>query len=74
VNVEQLTATEARVAGLVAAGRDDREISDQLALGTGGCERHLFEVYRKLGIHSRMELTLLLRADAASPGSEQETR
>jgi DNA-binding CsgD family transcriptional regulator len=58
VNLERLTATEARVAGLVAGGRTNREISAELALGRQALGNHLNEVYRKLGVRSRTELAL----------------
>jgi DNA-binding NarL/FixJ family response regulator len=70
VNLEQLTATEARVAGLIASGQNDREISDELALGTHAWELHLSEIYRKLGIHSRTELALLLGGTPTSQADE----
>jgi DNA-binding NarL/FixJ family response regulator len=73
VNLEQLTATEARVAGLVAGGHDDREISTQLAIGAGDCARMLSEIYRKLGIGSRTELSLLLGQDPHECEAEDAT-
>ena len=62
---EQLTATEARVAGLLAHGYADGEIAAELAIGPQELKGHLAGVYRKLGIRSRTELTLLLGAGVA---------
>lgn len=55
-----LTATEARVAGLVAKGRTNREIAEVLALRPSSVEGHLSRVYEKLGVRSRTELALML--------------
>lgn len=68
MNLEQLTATEARVAGLIASGHNDREIGAQLALDERARKRHLSEIYRKLGIRSRTELALMLGHGSAYPG------
>jgi DNA-binding NarL/FixJ family response regulator len=60
MTVERLTATEARVAGLVAHGYADSEVAAELALQEHEFELHLASVYRKLGVGSRTELALLL--------------
>jgi DNA-binding CsgD family transcriptional regulator len=51
-----LTAAERRVAALVAAGRTNREVADQLFLGERTVAGHLTRVYAKLGVRSRTEL------------------
>jgi DNA-binding CsgD family transcriptional regulator len=56
-----LTATEYRVAELVAAGLTNREAAARLFLTQKTVEFHLRNVYRKLGVRSRTEL-------ARSPG------
>jgi DNA-binding CsgD family transcriptional regulator len=53
---EGLTAAERRVAALVAAGRTNREVADQLFLGERTVAGHLTSVYAKLGLRSRTEL------------------
>ena len=53
---EALTAAERRVAALVAAGRTNREVADQLFLGERTVAGHLTRVYAKLGVRSRTEL------------------
>jgi DNA-binding NarL/FixJ family response regulator len=68
---ERLTATEARVAGLVARGYADREIAAELALPPQTLEHDLDSVYRKLGVRSRNELALLLGAGAYASFSER---
>jgi DNA-binding CsgD family transcriptional regulator len=51
-----LTPGERRVAELVASGRTNREVADQLFVTVRGVEVHLTNTYRKLGIRSRTEL------------------
>ncbi len=55
-----LTATEARVVGLVAEGRTDQEIADALALRPGTVQGHLAQALEKLGVRSRTELAVML--------------
>ena len=51
-----LTAREREIAELVAAGRTNREVADQLVLSTRTIEAHLRNIYGKLGVRSRVEL------------------
>jgi ATP/maltotriose-dependent transcriptional regulator MalT len=51
-----LTAREAEIAELVAAGRTNREIAEQLVLSPRTIEAHLRNIYGKLGVRSRVEL------------------
>jgi DNA-binding CsgD family transcriptional regulator len=60
---EGLTAAERRVAALVAEGRTNREVAAALFLGERTVASHLNRIYAKLGIRSRTELALRLRAD-----------
>ena len=52
-----LTAREREIAELVAAGRTNREIAEQLVLSIRTIEAHLRNIYAKLGVRSRVELT-----------------
>ena len=52
-----LTAREREIAELVAAGRTNREVADQLVLSPRTIEAHLRNIYSKLGVRSRVELT-----------------
>ena len=52
----ELTATEARVADLVAAGSTNREVADSMVISVRTVESHLSHVYRKLDVRSRTEL------------------
>ena len=51
-----LTATEERIAGLVAEGMTNGEIGDRLYIGRGTVATHLRSVFRKLAVTSRAEL------------------
>ncbi|MGE5830591.1 MAG: helix-turn-helix transcriptional regulator, partial [Micromonosporaceae bacterium] len=58
-----LTATEARIAGLVREGASNREIAGRLFLSVKTVEATLTRIYRKLGVRSRTQLSSRL-----SPG------
>jgi len=51
-----LSATEAEIAKLVAAGRTNREVAAALHLSARTVEWNLSKLYRKLGVRSRTEL------------------
>jgi DNA-binding CsgD family transcriptional regulator len=53
---EGLTASERRVAVLVAEGRTNREVAATLFLGERTVAGHLTRIYAKLGVRSRTEL------------------
>ena len=51
-----LTATERRIAGLVAAGQTNPEIAAALYISVKTVEANLTRVYRKLGLRGRVDL------------------
>jgi len=55
-----LTAREREIADLVAAGRTNREVAAQLVLSPRTIEAHLRNIYGKLDVRSRVELTRAL--------------
>jgi DNA-binding CsgD family transcriptional regulator len=55
--VEGLTAREAEVLRLVAAGLSDAEVAERLVLSVRTVHAHLRSVYRKLGVSSRSAAT-----------------
>jgi DNA-binding CsgD family transcriptional regulator len=59
-DLDRLTPQELQVATAVAAGATNRECAEQLFLSRRTVEHHLGNVYRKLGIHSRMHLVRLM--------------
>lgn len=72
-----LTAREARVAALAAAGATNQEIARALSLSAKTVEWNLSRIYRKLGVRSRTELAARAATDAAPgvlPGPETGER
>jgi len=57
-----LTPSERRVAELVVQGRTDREIAQELFVTPRKVDGHLGQVYAKLGVSSRPELSRALSA------------
>ena len=50
-----LTAREREIALLVADGRTNREVAEQLVLSAKTIEAHLRNIYAKLGVKTRTE-------------------
>ena len=55
----ELTVAERRIAALVARGRKNREIAQELMLAEATVEGHLTRIYGKLDVRSRSELSRL---------------
>jgi predicted ATPase/DNA-binding CsgD family transcriptional regulator len=51
-----LTPRESEVAGLIADGRTNREIAEQLVIAEPTAERHVANIFNKLGVHSRAQV------------------
>jgi DNA-binding CsgD family transcriptional regulator len=60
--IASLTPSERRVAERAAAGQTNRAIAEALFVTTKTVELHLHNVYRKLGVRSRVELSGTLDA------------
>ena len=52
-----LSAREAQVLRLVAAGMTNAEVAKDLFLSSRTVDWHVGSIYRKLGLHSRVEAT-----------------
>ena len=52
----ELTETERRIADLVAEGRSNKEVAAALFIAPKTVDTQLSRIYRKVGVHSRMEL------------------
>lgn len=53
-----LTATEQRVAELVAEGLTNKQVAERLVVSVAAVEAHLTRIYAKLGLRRRTELAL----------------
>ena len=62
-----LTAREREIAALVAAGRTNREVAEQLVLSARTIDAHLRNVYGKLGVRSRVELARAVERAGGQP-------
>jgi DNA-binding NarL/FixJ family response regulator len=60
-----LTASERRVAALVACGGTNREVAAQLVVSERTVATHLTHIYAKLGLRSRTELARILPPERA---------
>ncbi|MFE1231838.1 LuxR C-terminal-related transcriptional regulator [Streptomyces sp. NPDC058745] len=56
----ELTPQQQRIAGLVADGATNREIADRLSLSPRTVDHHLRNVFARLGVRSRVELSGVL--------------
>jgi predicted ATPase/DNA-binding CsgD family transcriptional regulator len=61
----QLTAREQEIAGLVAAGLSNRQIAERLFISRRTVDAHLEHIFGKLGITSRVMLSIQLREQSA---------
>ena len=59
---DELTATERRVADLIAAGATNRDAASALFVSVRTIETHVASIYRKLGVRTRAELARRLTA------------
>ena len=55
-----LTVTERRVLQLVATGRSNSDIAEDLYVSVATVRKHLEHAYRKLGVHNRMAAVVAL--------------
>jgi DNA-binding CsgD family transcriptional regulator len=70
--LDELTAAERRVADLAAAGLTNREMASNLQLSPHTIDYHLRQIFRKLGISSRVRLTRIVAEDAMAGASRPE--
>ena len=59
--LSSLTARERAIAGLIAKGRRNREIADELGITEGTVKVYLHNIYQKVGVSNRTELAVLSR-------------
>jgi DNA-binding CsgD family transcriptional regulator/tetratricopeptide (TPR) repeat protein len=58
---EALTPQQLKIASLAAGGATNREVAAQLVLSSRTVDHHMRNIFARLGIRSRVELTKLLR-------------
>ena len=63
-----LSAREEEVAKLVVGGLSTRQISDRLFIAEHTVQRHLTNIFEKVGVRSRRELVKLLFVEHLLPG------
>ncbi|MBP0453511.1 AAA family ATPase [Kitasatospora sp. RG8] len=63
---EALTASERKVARLIAAGHTNRSAAAALVVSPHTVNTHLASVFRKLSVHSRVHLARLVLAEAGT--------
>lgn len=66
----ELPPSLARVASAVAEGMSDREVASALAMSLATVRTYMRRIYGRLGVHSRVELTRCLAADATPARAE----
>jgi DNA-binding CsgD family transcriptional regulator len=66
---DELTATETRVAALVASGKSNDEVAQELFVSKKTVEANLTRIYRKLGVRSRVALAAQIRERATEDES-----
>jgi len=62
-----LTKREDQIAHMVAEGLPNPEISSKLGVSEHTVKNHLFRIYEKLGVSSRVELVLYVLSQAGAP-------
>ena len=60
-DTSELTPRERELATLVASGLRNREIATRLGISEGTAKLHLYNVYKKLGVSSRVELAIRMQ-------------
>ena len=70
-NPNGLTAREVTVLRLVAGGRTNKEIAAELVLSVGTVERHIANIYGKIGARGRAEATVYALGHGLTPAPLQ---
>lgn len=60
-DTNELTPRERELATLVAGGLRNRDIATRLGISEGTAKLHLYNVYKKLGVSSRLELAIRMQ-------------
>jgi DNA-binding NarL/FixJ family response regulator len=57
VKLDDLSEREMEVLGLIARGKSNREIAEELFVSARTVERHIANIYGKIDVHSRTQAT-----------------
>ena len=68
---ERLTQRELEIVRAVTDGLRNKEIADQLRISEGTVKMHLHNIYEKLSVRSRMQLSIYAREHAGLTGLSQ---
>lgn len=60
-----LTQRETEIAGKIAVGRSNKEVSREFSICERTVKHHLTNIFKKVGVSSRLELAVLLRDKSA---------
>ncbi len=69
--LEGLTAREREVARAVISGLSNKRVSKQVGIAEGTVKIHLHNVFKKLGVSSRVQLLLVAQAQGWLSGNER---
>lgn len=70
-HVNPLTGREVQIAALVANGMSNREIAEHMVISKRTVDAHVDHIFSKLGISSRVQLTIWLR-DRLAPARARQ--
>ncbi len=77
-SLNDLTKQESAVLALVAKGRRNAQIANELSISTRTVESHLYRIFDKLGVSSRTEAMLSMmrgiNEDLSGISEDMETR
>ena len=68
--ISQLTEQERDVLGLLATGQRNARIADELSISTRTVENHIYHIFHKLGVSSRVEAAIYAFSSGLSSRSE----
>jgi DNA-binding NarL/FixJ family response regulator len=74
VNVACLTERESAIATLIGRGAGNKDIAQALAISVKTVKTHLTNIFKKLGVSSRLQLALAMGPAAGSDRSRRDLR